>query len=246
MGSEYLKICLGVNIMKILIVDDDLIQLNGIRNIIAEIVPTSIIYTACDFLSAKEYIAKENLDLFFLDIDLVDANPDNNGVTLGKYIRTFTKFAFSQVIYITSLPEMIFDAVNDIHCFKYLLKPYSPNDIIRIFNEINLPTKKEEERISFHTPQRISVYIKINDILYITSEKHRMLVATTNGIFETYEYSLKEFLCMLPENFVQCHKKYIVNIKKIDNYDKTNNLIKIDKFSISVGRVYKNHVDERI
>lgn len=200
--------------MRILIVDDDLIQLNGLRNIIADIVPDSIIYTACDFTSAKEYVDTKEIELFFLDIDLVDTNPDNNGVTLGKYIRTFSKFAFSQIIYITSLPEMIFDAVNDIHCFKYLLKPYTQSDIVRIFKEINISGKTEEDKITFHTPQRISIYIKVCDILYITSERHRMLVSTTNGIFETYEYTLKDFLGMLPDFLYSVIKNTLSTLTK--------------------------------
>ena len=49
---------------------------------------------------------------------------------------------------------------------------------------------------------------------------------------------------MLPGYFIRCHRKYIINKKKLVSYDKSTRIINLGHCNIPVGRKYKEELEK--
>ena len=160
-------------------------------------------------------------------------------------------------MYITSIPDKINAAVNQVHCHNYILKPYSAEDILSAIHEL-LKTPLAEPA-PLHLCDTNGIYYKIHekDLMYIEALGKQMHIhAVSSGMphesknsistFTTNQYRLMELGKMLSGNFIQCHRKYIVNVNFIQSYDKTDNSIRLANQSIPVGRKYKEDFERRL
>jgi len=69
----------------------------------------------------------------------------------------------------------------------------------------------------------------------------KLVFCTPSHNYEIYSSFSKIENC-LPENFVRCHKSYIINIDKIKHFATNDNLINFeDNASCYVGAKYKNN-----
>ena len=71
--------------------------------------------------------------------------------------------------------------------------------------------------------------IKQDGIQYIQKDGMKVIFHTDTRDYETYS-SFKKIMSQLPSQFVQCHKSYIVNTKKITVNKK---LLRIEKVKIT-------------
>ena len=74
----------------------------------------------------------------------------------------------------------------------------------------------------------------------------KVVFHTDTRDYETYS-SFKKILPMLPTQFVQCHKSYIVNLQKVTDINTSNNIIFLDNKQDSkcyIGPKYKNQFME--
>ena len=87
---------------------------------------------------------------------------------------------------------------------------------------------------------RITRRILLTDILYIEVSSHLLILHTKNGNVDTRDLSMYEIQQLLSQNFVRCHRKFIVNMKYVDNYDRNNRYIRIGTVTLPVSRGYKD------
>jgi len=85
--------------------------------------------------------------------------------------------------------------------------------------------------------------VKINDILFLESVKGRTKIYLMNGDLHV-NYSIPNVIEKLGKQFVQCHRKYTVNIEKVTLFNKSE--LKIDQTIISLGPKYKQTFFERM
>ncbi len=88
--------------------------------------------------------------------------------------------------------------------------------------------------------------IKQDGILYIQKDGVKVVFHTDTRDYETYS-SFKKILPQLPHQFIQCHKSYIVNIKKVTDIDMMNNSIFLnhnENLKCDIGPKYKNQLME--
>lgn len=141
---------------------------------------------------------------------------------------------------------------------SYLLKPFRKEDIsaaIQVavvnyaenktatINSNNKTTKSKEiliQQTTFFIKQK-DAYIKllINDILFIESDKNYLTIQSNQEKF-LIRNTIKEILEILPDNFVQTHRSFIVNTNKIDKISAIN--IKINTYIIPISNSYKNEL----
>ena len=57
--------------------------------------------------------------------------------------------------------------------------------------------------------------------------------------------TINELLDIFPDNFIQCHRKYIVNLHHFYSYDKSTFIIQVGKHSIPLGRKHKKDIEEQ-
>lgn len=228
----------------ILIVEDDKLQANAIENALKNINPDFIVYIATDSVAALEIYTKNIIDLFILDVDLSLTTSPKNGIDIGKTLREHPKYKSIPIIYITSIPEMIHSAVNDVHCFNYITKPYTSCDINKALTDIMHIQKSRNPYIGIRDLNGITINLNLKNIFFIHTKGHTLEFHTKDGIFFTRDSNLSSLLSRLSNSFVQIHKSYIVNTRHISSYDKTLCLISIGKQSLPVGRSYKKNFEE--
>ncbi len=227
----------------ILIIEDDEIQLNGIKATLKNYDKNFVIYTTTNDLDAAKIYESQTIDLFFLDVDLTNAGSDETGIDIGKKLRTLDRYKTTPIIYITGVPEMIHSAVNDIHCFNYISKPYKEEHIIKALQDLSTPDAPGTSAITIRDLNGVSTTLKCKDIIYVRTEGHIQNIYTLTGPFSTRVKNIKDLLSELPEYFIQIHKSHIINCQYIKSYDKTMCMVSVGTISLPVGRSYKKDFD---
>lgn len=233
----------------VLIVEDDIIQANAIKKILQSEYKNMTIFTSHTYSEAIDILDNNRIHLFILDIILDSKNNSQTGIHLGTHIRNNSIYTLSPILYITSIPDQINEAVNNIHCYNYLTKPYNHSDLIKAVSELINSPLMPKAPIKFHDLQGIIFNIKSDDLIYVKSEYKVLAFHTINCIYKSRDCKLEHLLSILSSDFVQCHKSYIINTSYISNYDKTTKLIRLGNNTdnlVPVGRKYKEQLEKRI
>lgn len=236
----------------VLILEDNIMQLNALATIIENNLEQVTVLKASDYNTAQLIVEQNQIQFFLLDVELEANNPNaRTGIDFGKYIRTFPQYKFSPILFITSIPEQIQVAVNQIHCQNYILKPYTTEELLEAIHFLFKTPFLEPAPIKLCDNNGVYYKIPEKDVLYIEASGKEMILhvisAEHNKVSQlsTNRYRLIELKKMLSDNFLQCHRKYIVNINYIVSYDKTTCSIHIGKFLLPVGRKYKRELEEK-
>lgn len=91
--------------------------------------------------------------------------------------------------------------------------------------------------------QGMMVRIDTNDIRHIESHNHKIHIYTEEDIYIVYE-KLSDVLNRLPEEFVQCHKSFLVNLNHVAAIEGKEVVLKEGK-RIAISRTYHNHMKDR-
>lgn len=224
---------------KILIVEDDLVICEGLSEIIKTIAKGLEIVTTGYAKKALSYAISGYYDAFLLDIQL----NDYSGIELAKQIRNIEKYMLTPIIFITSIPTKELLAFKQIHCYDYIVKPFSRKDVMEALNTIiNYGINSKGNQPVLKLKQKSYYYVvKQNEIIYIESINKKIYINTINEQIILSTYSLKELVNELTTDFIQCHKGYIINTNYIQKVDKVNDLIKLSNIDISIpiGRKYR-------
>ncbi|MFA8450320.1 MAG: LytR/AlgR family response regulator transcription factor [Bacteroidales bacterium] len=198
-----------------------------------------------DGLSAIEYLQNHSVDIIFLDIQL----PKISGIDLLKIIDNKSCVILTTAYQDYALQSYEYEVVD------YLLKPFSFQRFVKsIFkcekklNNIKSEIKKtDSETIKSSTNNQIFIksgyeYIKvdINSIVYIKSDgDYTEIITEEKRILSSS--SLKHWCENLNHNnFIQCHKSFLVNIKFITKL--SGNQIITPMEQIPIGRSFKENI----
>ena len=187
--------------------------------------------------STKELIKFVNynrIDVLFMDIDL---NTKENGIEIAKLIRKSNKSLY--LIFVTAHFEYI---ISSFECktFDFIQKPFTyarlERTILRIFDDIY---GFNSRFIDINNSGQI---INRDSIDFIEKDGMKAIYKTINESFESY-CSFNQIETTLPQNFVRCHKSFIVNINNIHHVDSKSNTIFFQDGLIAnncIGPKYKN------
>lgn len=243
--------------LNILILEDNIIQLNALASILEQNLEHAVILKAPDYNTAMKYLENHTIQFFLLDIELDAKHSDaKTGIDFGNHIRTIPKYQITPILFITSIPDKINAAVNQIHCHNYILKPYTTDDILSAIHSLLKTPLIEPLPLQIRDVNGIYYKIDEKNLLFIEAMRKQMFIHLTYSdmpndrknlysTFTTNQYRLIELNKMLSDNFLQCHKKYIVNLNYIQSYDKTTNYIQLADIRIPIGRKYKENFEKR-
>lgn len=233
----------------ILIVEDNLEQSKELYENIHKVYPSWEISCAYSFEEAKEILehsifSNNYFSMFLLDVQLKEDPCDFGGFVLANEIRSQKAYYTVPILFLTSVSEKTGYALSNFHCYNYITKPYSSEDVVCQIQQMMLTGFLEANSITITDTNRIKHRIVLKDICYIESKSHMVVFETNNGIIFSREHNFQIFSEQLPGNFIQCHKKYIINIDYVDNYDRTSRFLRLGVHSIPVSRTYKRQVEE--
>lgn len=228
-----------------LILEDDIVQQNALCAMLAEEFPDMKILKAATYSEALAMIKTECIHLFLLDIRLKEANPAHTGIALGKYIRSLPAHRFTPILFLTALTDEISAAVNSIHCYNYLVKPFLREEFISAIRELSASPMMQEHYIELTDINGVVLRLEPARLSYVTTKNKVLQLHTSDVIYRSRACTLSKLAAMLPKRFVRCHKSYIVNCDMVENYDKTARYLVLAATGarIPVGKEFKPLLD---
>lgn len=233
---------------KILIVEDDPIQNDSLRHAIVAQYPDWNIISSYNYDDALAHIKNsvykdhDSYTLFLFDVQLSREKGDRGGFLLAEEVRKLHQYYRTPVLFLTAVSDEGGFALSNYHCYNYISKPYTMQDILSQLDQM-LITGYLETTLDICDSDRIHHNLSPEDILYIESKGHTLVMHMKQDTLVTREYNLSTILELLGYEFVQIHKRYIVQIKKITHVDKVNMCINIGTTMIPIGRAYKSNLN---
>lgn len=240
--------------LKCIAVDDEPLALQKLKNYISKTPYLELAGTCHNALEAQTFLAEQQVDLIFLDINM----PDLNGVDFVRTLRDKPMIIFTTAYSEYAVEGFRLDAID------YLLKPYSFADFSRsaakaqsLYELLHRPRTtgsdeetealpKDREYISVKADYKVSL-VRIADIVYLESEGEYVRMHLADGSTITTLFRLKNMEAALPaDTFMRVHRSYIVNLRCIKSYVKGRIFLGETEY-VPIGENYKeafqNYID---
>lgn len=224
--------------MNCIIIEDEIPAQKILQSFIGKIPYLTLQNTFKAAIEANGYLNSNTVDIIFLDVNL----PDISGIDFIKTVKNPPA-----IIMTTAYSEYAANSFELESIVDYLVKPFSFDRFLKAINRVKIKseiatdtTSEDEKKSIFINVDKTHHKIILDDIIYIESDRNYLTVITTTQKL-TYIDSLKnwtEKLC--DEQFVQVHKSYIINSKKVDKV--SGNQVFINDLKIPVGRTYKQEL----
>lgn len=176
-----------------------------------------------EYVSADEYLLDQTEhDLLFLDIELAGDGPGMDGMDLARRIRGMELERQPVIIFVTGYEKYVYDAF-DVGAFQYLLKPIDEQRFAEVFGRaaaqiiFEAEQKKKTLVIQYGSESRA---VPLQDIYYIESRNHKVVLYLKDGELEYYE-KIGRLEEELQGQFFRIHRGYLVNLAYVEGYDKT-------------------------
>jgi two-component system LytT family response regulator len=226
----------------VLIVEDNEFVSKNLEKIVLEIDCNLNVLRTSYAAKALEYGKNQAIDLFLLDIQLLDYS----GIELGEEIRAIKNHQFTPIIFITAIPTKELIAFHEIHCYDYIIKPFKVDTVKKILKPIidDYSLQPEKNKTIKIKQKGFSILLKCEEIIYIEYFRRKLVINTVDEIINVSNRTLKDMKKELPDYFKQCHRSYLLNINYIKKINKTSqNIELIGKCDeIPIGNVYKNEL----
>ena len=201
------------------------------------------------------YLAENNIDCLFLDIEM----PTMDGFQFLNKLKS-RNFA---VVITTAYNEYAIKAIKK-DALDYLLKPIDSDDLeetiakIKKYSSRSLDSNKIEKvllrfneklntkKIAINTDGKL-IFLESKEILFIVSDGNYSTFHTTNNKKIVVTKKLKEINTLLPnEIFFRVHNSYIINLTKVKEFFKTDGYVIIENnHKIPVSRQKKSEFLEK-
>lgn len=221
--------------LRFVLCDDNVPVLHRLENMLGSIfikndIPAEIVYTAKSSDEVLNYIGKNTVDVLFLDINL---KSNITGCDIADFVRKKNKDTY--IIFFTGHLEYALLAYK-YKTFDYLVKPITTERLEETILRLVEDTKEAHTQfLKFN-----NTVIKQDEINYIKKDGMKLVFCTSSQNYEIYSSFSKIQNC-LPDNFVRCHKSYIININNITHFAENESSVDFNHTdSCLIGAKYKN------
>ncbi|WP_107943129.1 LytTR family DNA-binding domain-containing protein [Metasolibacillus sp. FSL H7-0170] len=235
---------------KVFIIDDEPLARDELKYLLSQFSEIEVVGESEDLQQVLEGNLIEEIDCLFLDIEL----SDKNGIEQAKEL--LQREDKPLIVFATAYDDYAIDAFN-MNAFDYILKPFEQQRIEQTILKLMTMTKKSERKepavkekikqmgkIAVSNEDRIAL-IKLQDVLYFTSEGSKTKVIT-----EQKCYSSAESLIMLEKkltpNFIRIHRAFLINLEHLQELESWGtskyNVILQGGHSVPVSRMYVKEI----
>lgn len=214
----------------IIILEDDKLQRDSLQSWMNEYAGQHAlnlqILSVSTVAQAKKLLQEEpKIFAFFLDISLTAGNKDLGGLEFSRFLQENSTYRHTPILFVTSYGDYMNHALNTFHCFAFLLKPYTKEDL---FEQLDDLFDTRLEQLYIRDPEGIYHSLRLDSLLYVHSEGRYLHYVTTEKEVRSRQFSMGELPQKLPSHFVRCHKSYIINTEKARNYDFINRYAELE------------------
>jgi DNA-binding LytR/AlgR family response regulator len=230
--------------LKVIIVDDEPLAVNVIKNYTSQVKELSLAATFTNAVEASSYLQNNKVDIIFLDINM----PVLDGFDFLKSLHVVP------MVVITTAHEEFALKGYELEAIDYLVKPIPfprfLNAVHRIMRlkqvsaEPELTEAKEHPSIFVKIDNKKHQKIYLKDIVVIESLKDYVRINTTSCKFVIHK-TLGSFTQELPsDKFLRIHRSFTIALDKIEALE--GNSVEIGGVRYTIGRSYLNEVKSRI
>tara|TARA_X000000950_G_scaffold232000_2_gene280793 strand:+ start:11779 stop:12483 length:705 start_codon:yes stop_codon:yes gene_type:complete len=227
-----------------LIIDDEPLAVNVIKNYIEEIANVTIKKTFNNAVEALAYLKDHTADLIFLDINM----PLLNGLDFIKNLET------KPLIIVTTAYNEYAVKTYELEVLDYLVKPIPFPRFIKAVNRALKALDVNKTTDNSKLIKRPFIFIKIDkkkmkkiyldEILVIESLRDYLKITTQTNKYIIHS-TLTKFTSLLPENiFIRIHRSLTIAIDKIETVE--GNSVEIEGIRYVIGRSYIENVKKKI
>lgn len=229
--------------LKCLIIDDEPIARKLLQEYIDETDFLELVGVAEHPLKAAGLINSTAVDLIFLDINM----PKMSGL---DFLRSAPNLPM--VIMTTAYGQYALDGF-ELAVVDYLVKPFSLERFLKAGMKAFELKQLKEGKSTNPKPDADHFFVKCegkiekvvyDELIYLEAMANYVVLHTVNNKMVVY-MTIKGILEKLPaDQFVQVHKSYIVNIRKINTIE--GNMLHLGSTRITMGLNYTESVMDRV
>ncbi|MBC2399262.1 DNA-binding LytR/AlgR family response regulator [Clostridium tetanomorphum] len=207
--------------LKIAVCDDEILQGIDVVKKIKSILENNYCnydYDIEEFSSGEQMISSGNyFDIVFLDIKMGKLS----GIDIAKSIRENNND--TKIVFITAFKEYVFEAF-DVSAFHYLIKPVSKEKISEIIDRIFkvISHKENSQQCIVINKGKSSIKVLLDSIHFFEVQNRIINIHTERQVIQYYD-KLTNIESKVPKDiFFRCHRSYIVNLKYVMKFNKTD------------------------
>lgn len=198
-------------------------------------ISAQITFSSTNSEEVLDFVLNNEVDVLLLDIEL---KSKLTGIEIANIIRKKNKHLY--LIFTTGHLEYGLIAYQ-CKTFDYLSKPITierlESTISRLFEDISSRPK------NFFKLENKNTVINLDSVQYIQKDGMKLIFFTDTREYKIYS-SFSKISESLPNNFVRCHKSYIINVDKVTNIQTNTNTILFEHGKCYIGPKYKNNLME--
>lgn len=178
----------------------------------------------------------EGLDILFLDIEMKELSGMDTARTLRR------RDSHTLLIFVTAYPDYVFQGY-EVHAFHYILKPY---DERKIGNVLEQALKELDAcREQFFTLEQKSGVLRISlkRIVAFSSDRRKVVLTLSDGKKTDFYGRLDDVEKQLPDCFVRCHNRHLVNLNHVEALEKDGCICRPDGMRFPVSRAFRQTVE---
>ena len=229
--------------IKSLIIDDEPLAINIIKNYLEQIEDFELINTFSNAIDGLNFLKSNTVDVIFLDINM----PVLDGLNFIKSLEN------PPLLIITSAYDQFAVETYELDVLDYLIKPIEFPRFMKALNKVNRRLENNKT-LTDTTNDRPYIFVKIDkkkmkkifldEILTVESLKDYLKINTLTGKYIIHS-TLSDFTNLLPTNdFIRIHRSYTVAMDKIDAVE--GNSVEIEGLRYVIGRSYIEEVKQKI
>ncbi|MFV0564251.1 MAG: LytR/AlgR family response regulator transcription factor [Flavobacteriaceae bacterium] len=230
--------------IKCIIIDDEPLAINVIKNYIEQIEGFKVENTFNNAIEALNFLKNESVDVIFLDINM----PVLDGIS---FIKSLEK---PPILIVTSAYSEFAIQSYELEVLDYLVKPIEFPRFMKALNKITKrlektstlepKSQKEHPFIFVKVDKKKMKKIFLDEILVIESLKDYLKIKTISSNYIVH-HTLRDFTDLLPaSDFIRIHRSYTVALNKIDALE--GNSVEVEGLRYVIGRSYLDEVKQRI
>lgn len=200
-------------------IDDEPMALDKLRNYIERIPYLELVGLCEGTYEAMQVLATERIDAVFIDINM----PDVNGL---DFVRSLVDPPL--VVFTTAYGEYAVDSYK-VRAVDYLLKPFGFADFQRAagnlqkqFSLMHAPSDpapanqpSSDDAVLYLKVDYRFVRVSLKDIMYIEGMNEYLKIHLVQGDPFLTHTTFRQIKQRLPENFLQLHRSYMVNMNHV-------------------------------
>ena len=236
---------------RIMILEDNKDSLKALQIMIQKISSDIMLVPVSTLEDARKALqeAKEPFHVFMLDINLQEKDTeDTSGLIFAGEIRKIRQYAFTPIVMITSLASLELKAYRELHCYQYIIKPYQEEEIQRLIHKVLFQTGEASEPSVLIKKEGINYKLFCKDIICIRARPRGVSIVLANEEMKVLYLTIKQLMEKLPqEQFLQCHRMFVVNRDYIDYVDLVNGIVHMKNGTeAEIGVTYKSKIKEAL